>query len=86
MPLPIFVLPEPFPRMRSHILSVRSFPTLSATFIDGCTATLLTLPLCPFKLRNKDQSRARNRQIVPSSEALTRCERVAKLRCVMEPR
>lgn len=65
--------------------SVRSFPTLSPTFEEGCTAMQLTRPLWPFNDLSKTQSRARKMQIVPSSEALTRCERVGNERCVIEP-
>ena len=83
--MPSFVLAEPLPRMRSHIRSVLSFPTVNATFPEGCTATELTLPLWPFRARSTVQSRAWKMQSVPSSEADMRCEREGNVRCVMEP-
>lgn len=79
------MLAEPFPRIRSHIRSVLSFPTLRATFPEGCTATQLTRPLWPFKLRKTFQSRAWKRQSVPSSDAESRCDRDGNPRYVMEP-
>jgi len=45
LPWPSFVLATPFPRMRSHILSALSFPTLNATFPEGCIAIELIRPL-----------------------------------------
>jgi hypothetical protein len=60
--------------------SVLSFPTLSATFPDGCTDTELTRPLWPFSDRSTAQSRARKTQRVPSSDAEMRCEREGKVR------
>ena len=84
-PFPNFVLALPFPLIRSHILSVLSFPTLNATFPVGCTATLLTLPLWPLSVRSTAQSLVRKRQRVPSSEAERRCEREGKDKCVIEP-
>lgn len=58
VPLPIFVLADPLPRIKSHIRKVRSLPTLNASFDVGCTATQLTRPLCPLSVRKRDQSRA----------------------------
>ena len=84
-PFPNFVLALPFPLIRSHILSVLSFPTLNATFPLGCTATLFTLPLWPLSVRSTAQSLVRKRQRVPSSEAERRCEREGKDKCVIEP-
>ena len=84
-PFPNFVLALPFPLIRSHILSVLSFPTLNATFPVGCTATLFTLPLWPLSVRSTAQSLVRKRQRVPSSEAERRCEREGKDKCVIEP-
>lgn len=84
-PFPSFVLAEPLPRMRSHIRSVLSFPTLIPTFPEGWMATQLTRSLCLFKDLSSTQSRARNMHMVPSSEAETRCERVGNERYVMDP-
>ena len=71
--------------MRSHIRNALSFPTLSASFPDGWTATELTRPLWPFNTRRTAQSRARNKHRVPSSEADNRCDRDGKVRWVIEP-
>ena len=84
-PKPSFILAALRPRIRSHMYSVLSFPTLSATFPDGCTDTELTRPLWPFSDRSTAQSRARKTQRVPSSDAEMRCEREGKVRCVIEP-
>ena len=84
-PKPSFILAALRPRIRSHMYSVLSFPTLSATFPDGCTDTELTRPLWPFSDRSTAQSRARKTQRVPSSDAEMRCEREGKVRWVMEP-
>lgn len=84
-PFPIFVLATPFPLMRSHILRALSFPTLSATLPEGCTATELTRPLCPFRARRTDQSLALNRHRVPSSEADSKWDRDGNSSCVIEP-
>lgn len=65
--------------------NVLSFPTVRASFPEGCTATAFTRPLCPFSARRTAQSRARNRHRDPSSEAERRYERDGKLKCVMEP-
>ena len=84
-PFPSFVLAQPLPRIRSHMRKARSFPTLRATLPEGCTATELTRPLCPFSVRKTAQSLARNRHNVPSSEADRRWDLEGKERCVMEP-
>jgi len=66
--------------------NVRSFPTLSATFPDGCTESELTRPLWPFSDRSTAQSRVRKTQSVPSSDAEMRCERERNVTLVMEPK
>lgn len=85
VPLYSLTLADPRPRMRSHMRSVRSCPTESASFPDGWTATAFTRPLCPRSARSTDQSRARKIASVPSSDAERRCVREGKLRCVTEP-
>lgn len=64
---------------------VLSFPTVRATFPEGCTATAFTRPLCPFRARRTAQSRARKMHKEPSSDAERRYDREGKLRWVIEP-
>lgn len=71
--------------MRSHILSVWSLPTLSATRPVGWMSTWLTRPEWPLSDLRSAQSLVRKRLSVLSAEVVRRCDEVGNVSDVIVP-